>query len=45
MGARGGGVSPYHEGARELSRRLRVADGILAELVVQVTDAYLGKRR
>jgi CRP-like cAMP-binding protein len=29
--------------ARELSRRLRVADGILAELVLQVTDAYMRK--
>ena len=30
--------------ARELSRRLRVADGILAELVLQVTDAYMRRR-
>ncbi|MCC6649178.1 MAG: cyclic nucleotide-binding domain-containing protein [Polyangiaceae bacterium] len=27
--------------AREMSRRLRVADGIVAELVMQVNDAYL----
>jgi CRP-like cAMP-binding protein len=31
--------------ARELSRRLRVADGILADVVAQVTDAYMGRRR
>jgi CRP-like cAMP-binding protein len=29
--------------ARELSRRLRVADGILADFVVNVLDSYLGK--
>lgn len=27
--------------AREMSRRLRVADGILAEMIANVTDAYL----
>lgn len=27
--------------AREMSRRLRVADGIVADLVMQVNDAYL----
>jgi CRP/FNR family transcriptional regulator, cyclic AMP receptor protein len=30
--------------ARELSRRLRVADGILADLIANVMDSYLGKR-
>jgi CRP/FNR family transcriptional regulator, cyclic AMP receptor protein len=30
--------------ARELSRRLRVSDGIVAELVTSVTDSYLAKR-
>ena len=30
--------------ARELSRRLRVADGILSQLVGSVTDQYLKKR-
>jgi CRP-like cAMP-binding protein len=30
--------------ARELSRRLRVADGILAELIANVMDSYLVKR-
>jgi len=29
--------------ARELSRRLRVADGILADLIANVMDSYLGK--
>ncbi|HSU40772.1 MAG TPA: cyclic nucleotide-binding domain-containing protein [Polyangiaceae bacterium] len=30
--------------ARELSRRLRVADGILADLIANVMDSYLAKR-
>ena len=30
--------------ARELSRRLRVADGILADLIANVMDSYLGKK-
>jgi CRP-like cAMP-binding protein len=30
--------------ARELSRRLRVADGILADLIANVMDSYLNKR-
>ncbi|HEY3496417.1 MAG TPA: cyclic nucleotide-binding domain-containing protein [Polyangiaceae bacterium] len=30
--------------ARELSRRLRVADGILADLIANVMDSYLGAR-
>ncbi len=30
--------------ARELSRRLRVADGILADLIANVLDGYLGQR-
>ena len=30
--------------ARELSRRLRVADGILADVVVQVQEAYMARR-
>jgi CRP/FNR family transcriptional regulator, cyclic AMP receptor protein len=30
--------------ARELSRRLRVADGILADLIANVMDSYLLKR-
>ena len=30
--------------ARELSRRLRVADGIVAQLVTSVADGYLTKR-
>ena len=30
--------------ARELSRRLRVADGILADFIANVVDNYLGKR-
>ena len=30
--------------ARELSRRLRVADGILADLIANVMESYLGKR-
>ena len=30
--------------ARELSRRMRVADGILAELIMQFNDAYIVKR-
>ncbi len=30
--------------AREMSRRLRVADGILAEMMASVTDAYLKQR-
>ena len=30
--------------AREMSRRLRVADGLLAELVANVIDEYHGKR-
>ena len=29
--------------ARELSRRLRVADGILADLIANVLDSYLGR--
>jgi hypothetical protein len=29
--------------ARELSRRLRVADGILAELISNVMDQYLSR--
>ena len=31
--------------ARELSRRLRVADGIVAQLVTAVSDEYVAKRR
>ncbi len=31
--------------ARELSRRLRVADGILAQLITSVADGYLAKPR
>jgi CRP/FNR family transcriptional regulator, cyclic AMP receptor protein len=31
--------------ARELSRRLRVADGILAQFVATVSDEYVQKRR
>ena len=31
--------------ARELSRRLRVADGIVAQLVTAVSDEYVTKRR
>ena len=31
--------------ARELSRRLRVADGIVAQLVTAVTDEYVSRRR
>ncbi|HTQ07804.1 MAG TPA: cyclic nucleotide-binding domain-containing protein [Polyangiaceae bacterium] len=30
--------------ARELSRRLRVADGILADLIANVMDSYLAKK-
>jgi CRP-like cAMP-binding protein len=30
--------------AREISRRLRVADGLVAELVTNVTDEYLRRR-
>jgi|SRR5688572_16104118 len=30
--------------ARELSRRLRVADGILAELIANVTETYVRRR-
>lgn len=30
--------------AREISRRLRVADGLVAELVTTVTDEYMQKR-
>jgi CRP-like cAMP-binding protein len=30
--------------ARELSRRLRVADGILADLIANVVESYLAKR-
>jgi CRP-like cAMP-binding protein len=30
--------------ARELSRRLRVADGILADLIANVMDSYIAKR-
>jgi CRP-like cAMP-binding protein len=30
--------------ARELSRRLRVADGILADFIVNVVDSYLGTK-
>jgi CRP-like cAMP-binding protein len=30
--------------ARELSRRLRVADGILADLIANVMDSYVAKR-
>jgi CRP-like cAMP-binding protein len=30
--------------ARELSRRLRVADGILADLIANVLDSYLGRQ-
>ena len=30
--------------ARELSRRLRVADGILADLIANVLDSYMGGR-
>lgn len=31
--------------ARELSRRLRVADGILADLIANVMDSYVGRPR
>jgi len=31
--------------ARELSRRLRVADGILADLIANVLDSYIAKPR
>jgi CRP-like cAMP-binding protein len=31
--------------AREMSRRLRVADGIIAEMMANVADAYLSKPR
>ena len=31
--------------AREMSRRLRVADGIMAELVSNVTEAFAGRSR
>lgn len=31
--------------ARELSRRLRVADGILADLIANVLDQYVGRPR
>jgi CRP/FNR family transcriptional regulator, cyclic AMP receptor protein len=30
--------------AREMSRRLRVADGILAEMIANVNEAYLGAK-
>lgn len=30
--------------AREMSRRLRVADGILADVIAQLTDSYLRRR-
>lgn len=30
--------------ARELSRRLRVADGLLAEIILQFNDAYISRR-
>jgi CRP-like cAMP-binding protein len=31
--------------ARELSRRLRVADGILADLIANVLDTYVSRQR